>query len=168
MLNSGMQTTLSNGYMELRVENLSRNIATTLIIVITVFQMASCQAADRELEKNRQLWTESNLADYDFVINRDQGGSYVWAPVLVQVRGGKAISSRPTEKVGELVKVDYGDFDTVEKTFDGIQRSYNRGDKVTVTYNEKLGYPEKIKIQPMSGGVDSVYSIDVSKFKIIK
>jgi hypothetical protein len=154
--------------MSSRKKNGRWNITITLVLMVTIFQIASCHAADAELERNKQLWQESNVADYDFVIIRYQGGMYVWAPVLVQVRGRKAISMKPTKKVEELVKVDYGDFDTIDKTFDVIQRSYDKGDKVTVTYNEKFGYPEKIKVQPKGGGVDSVYSINISEFEIIK
>ena len=139
-----------------------------LLLLITIIQISSCRATDPELERNRQLWREAKIADYNFVIVRHQGGVYWWAPVLIQVRDGNMVSSQPTEKVEELVMVDYAAFDTIEKTFSRIHESYEKGDEVTVTYSEELGYPEKIKIQPKAGGVDTFYVIEISKFEVVR
>ena len=142
--------------------------SSTLVLLITIFHVSGCRAPDAELERNKQLWSEGKVADYSFVIMRLQGGLYIWAPVLMQIRDGKTVSAQPTEKVGELVKVDYEDFNTIEKTFARIQESYNEGDKVTVIYNKVLGYPESIKVDPKGGGIDASYTIEISKFEIVR
>lgn len=139
----------------------------TLWLLIIILQLSGCRGSDPELQRNEKLWQESKIANYNFVIMRYQGGMYSWAPVLVQVRDGRAISAQPIEEVGELVKVDYEDYDTIEKIFAKIQESYRKGDSVTVIYNKALGYPENVKIDPKKG-VDALFTIELSKFESIK
>lgn len=177
-----------NIYRFLKKEEIKKcfRLNTSLILLITIFQLSGCSQelisvssdptsqnkntiADTELERNRRLWRESKIVNYNFVSSRYQGGMYFWIPVLIQVRNGKAISMEPTRERAELVKIEgYEDFDTIEKIFDKIHESYDNGDKVTVTYNKELGYPESTNIDPKNGGMDTQFTIVVSNFEVIK
>lgn len=146
----------------------------TLLLVITSLSISACSVVssyvcgDSEWEKNRELWQTSKVANYNFIVTRFVGGTYMYAPMLIKVRDCKAVSLEPTEELLPLIKTDgYEEYDTVEKMFTRIQRFCLNGDKVTVLYNKEFGYPEDIRIFPSGGGVDSGYRIEVKKFEKI-
>jgi ADP-dependent phosphofructokinase/glucokinase len=144
------------------------NSKITFVLLAVILLTTGCRKADPELQSSKRLWQESKVTDYNFVIIRYQGGVYIWAPVLIQVRGGSVISALPLERVGELVEIDYRDFDTVEKTFRKIEKSHEAGDQITVTYNKEFGYPESVHVVPIGGGTDTQFTIEISKFEVIK
>jgi hypothetical protein len=162
------------------------NSSLTLLLLILIFQLSGCgqstksevadfksqnenKMTDDELERNHHLWRESKIVNYNFESTKYQGGQYVWVPVSIQVRNDSAISMQPVRERLPLEKIDgYEDFDTVEKIFDQIQVRRRSGDKVIVTYNKEFGYPEKTRIQPRNGGADTDFTIEISKFEVIK
>lgn len=143
-----------------------------LLITSMVFSSACAQQSkieNPELERNRALWRESKILNYEFVLMRFQGGVYHWVPVSISVRNGQAVSMQPLKDKRELEKIDgYENFDTVEEIFNQIQESFNKGDAVEVTYNKEFGYPEKTRIEPRNGGIDTAFIIEISKFEITK
>jgi Family of unknown function (DUF6174) len=121
-----------------------------------------------ELERNRELWHESKIDNYNFVIMKLDSGTRGWVPSLIKIRSGKVISKKPTMIPGPMDIVDgYDDFDSVEKIFNQIQEAYGKGYTVRVRYNKELGYPEETIINHMKS-TDSFFSIEVSKFEVIK
>jgi hypothetical protein len=123
---------------------------------------------DSELERNRQIWQNRKIADYNYVSIKVASGMYFGAPVLIKVRKGEAISMKLYGEKGELDRTDgYEDFDTVEKIFTQIQEAIDKGHLQRVKYNKEFGYPEYININSMSSE-HSALSIEISKFEIIK
>lgn len=123
---------------------------------------------NEELEKNRELWQNSQIANYNFVISKMDMGDYGWIPSLIKVRDNQVVSKKPLEKSEAMSKIDeYNDFDTVEKTFNQIQEAYSKGYSVKVRYNKDFGYPEETVINHMKS-TDSAFSIKISKFEVIK
>jgi hypothetical protein len=151
---------------------MNSNFAKLTILLIIFTQLLGCKATfnsasdESELLRNKHLWQQNNLPNYNFVIARNEGGQTIWAPVLIKVRDGKAALVVPTENVNELVKLDYSDLDNFEKVFAKIKESFDQGDRVRVTYNDKFGYPEKILIEFKGGGVDSWNSIEITRFEV--
>ena len=157
---------------------------TTLILLLTTFLLAGCgslfqsgsidslpkntpRIVDSNLEKNRRLWQESKIVDYNFVSTKFGGGTYAWVPVSIQVKNSQVISMEPV-KERQLQRIDgYEDFDTVEKSFNKIQEAYDKGYGVKVTYNKEYGYPETFSIDDVKDP-DSAFSIEISKFEIVK
>jgi hypothetical protein len=120
-----------------------------------------------ELERNRRLWKETKILNYNFECHQIRGGMYSWAKVLIQVRNEKAISIKPVEDPSVLTKLDgYEDIDTFEKIFDKIEEGYENDYIVEVTYNEKYGYPEKTTINSQKHSHSNVV-IETSNFQII-
>lgn len=150
-------------------------IITGMVFVLAtmLFQTSGCgtgqpSSADAELEQNLKLWQKSHITDYNFEMVRYAGGMSAWVPVSVKVRAGKALSVEPARERLELEKINgYDDFNTVEKCFERIREGYGRGEKIKVTYNKQLGYPEKITFE-LDQGVDAFYSINISKFEATK
>jgi len=123
------------------------------------------KAIDPELQRNRRLWQESKIADYDFEVIKLYGN---WMPSLIQVRGGQTFSKQPVGERGPMdVLEKYEDFETVDKAFNAIQGFYDENYRVEVTYNQQFGYPEKI-LYDHRKSTDSVFIIEINKFEIVK
>ena len=143
-------------------------IVITMLMTLTCGQAPSYVCGDSEWGENHELWQASKIKNYNFIVTRFGGGLYMHVPFMIKVRNGEVVSREPMEEVLPLVKTDgYEDVDSIEKMFTRIQISCLRGDKVIVIYDKQLGYPEDIKIFPKSGGVDSLYAIQVKGFEQI-
>lgn len=167
--------------------------ALTLIFLIAVFQCLGCHSSvqtdsklpiieketkeqtkkpkiiDAELERNRRLWRETNILDYNMVTTANIGGNVVPArSVLIKVRGGKFMSIETNESVANVRIVMYEEYNTVDKIFDKIQKGFDEGATVEVEYNKQFGHPEKLMLNYIMLGDDAWYGMKVEKFKIVK
>ncbi|MEP6900673.1 MAG: DUF6174 domain-containing protein [Actinomycetota bacterium] len=125
------------------------------------------KATVAEMERNRQLWQESKILNYDFVCQQFAGGMNGWGEVKIKARENKAVSIEKTEK-DSLAKIDgYENFDTIDKIFDFMRQKLDEGSLVSVKYNKDLGYPEQIRIT-YSFNVDALFGVAVKKIEIIK
>lgn len=123
------------------------------------------KVANSDLEKNRRLWQERKIVNYNFEIMQEFSNSM---PSLIQVRNGQVASKQPVGEKGVMDTIEkYDNFETIEKTFDSIQGFYDKGYRVEVIYNKEFGYPEKILFDHQKT-TDSVIIIRFSKFEIIK
>lgn len=144
------------------------------ILLIAIFLLSGCgrdknKFSDPELERNKLLWQESKISNYNFVSTWNQGGTWAWVPVLITISNGTVISMEPVRERKESERVqEYENFDTVEKMFDQIQEGYNNGDEVIVSYNKEFGYPEKIIIDSKKGLTDTGFTILISNFEMTK
>ncbi len=127
-----------------------------------------------ELERNRSLWNQNQITDYDFVLAKSASGHVNhWnrLPVLIKIRAGEKISIEKVEKDKDYViysKTDgFEDFDTIDKLFSYMLQELEKGRMLGVKYHKDLGYPKEVHIidsyQLHSGG-----SIIIEKLKIIK
>jgi hypothetical protein len=120
-----------------------------------------------EMERNRQLWQESKILNYDFVCQQFAGGMNGWGEVKIKARENKSVSIEKTEK-DSLAKIDgYEKFDTIVKIFDFMRQELDEGRLVRVEYDKDLGYPEQISIT-YSYAIDAYFGVTVRKFEIIK
>lgn len=156
----------------------------TSLFLLAVFQLTGCglslhtdydkpspkkttNPVNAEFEKNRRLWQENKIVNYNFVSTKFGGGIYAWVPVFIQVRNSQKVSMEPARARKELERIDgYEDFDTVEKIFARIQEAYEKGYIVNVIYNTKFGYPERITIDDLSDA-HSAFVIEISKFEVV-
>ena len=120
-----------------------------------------------ELDKNRSLWNEKKISNYNLEMSLDIGGGYAPVkPVTVEVRNNMAVSIKPVNPVKEEGTNFYDAFNTVQKLFSEIQKGYERGVSVEVKYNESLGYPEETRIINQNV-IDSVLYVKISKLDIV-
>jgi hypothetical protein len=124
---------------------------------------------NEELEKNVQLWQQSKIANYNFVVFRITMGTWGWQPSLIKVRDGQVISKDPIGEVGPMTHVDgHEEFETVEKMFATVQEAFNKGYGVNVSYNREFGYPEEIRINPRPYSTDQTIITSIKDFEIIR
>jgi hypothetical protein len=130
------------------------------------------KVVNTELEKNRRLWQEKNISDYDLTASLYKGGSSVWAePVLIKVRNGQAISIEILEEKFKVLSDEeavggYRELDTIEKMFDYIQKGLDGEADMQVKYDKNFGYPKDIRVNYIKRGSDSWQTMIIKKFEI--
>lgn len=132
---------------------------------------------DPEFEKNKKLWQEKNITNYNFTASLFKSGTYRWAePVLIKVRNGQAISMEsldekfkgyPIEEVEEAIE-GYKEVNTIEKMFDHIQKGLDEEAKVSVKYDKNFGYPKEWVVNFNPTMTDSGQKMIIRKFEGIK
>jgi hypothetical protein len=131
------------------------------------------KVVNSELEKNRRLWQEKKIADYNLTASLYKGGVYRWAePVLIEVRNGQAISITPLDERDKEMPVEkgiggYKEVDTVEKMFAYIQKGLDGEADVQVKYDKTFGYPKDMRINYLKKGSDQWQTMIIKKFEII-
>jgi hypothetical protein len=126
------------------------------------------KVTDINLEKNRSLWLESKIVDYNITVIGTKGGNIIYSKVLIEVRNGKGSLIEPIPKVDKIRLEIYRDLDTIEKFFDAIQRELENNSDVKVKYNKKFGYPEEFLVSNLKKGVDAWYGMAVKKLEIVR
>lgn len=101
-----------------------------------------------QLQTHRQLWHSQKIANYQY--------SYKQVcfcplpsniPVRVLVKNNKVIGVTPLETGQTLEEVNLDSYKTINQLFEIIENAVTKNaDKITVTYNSKLGYPTEIFI----------------------
>lgn len=125
------------------------------------------EASLAELGRNRRLWQESRIDDYDFEIGfyTMVGGTDPGA--AVKVRDGKNVSLEKISKDNPTKIYHPERIETIETVFDAIEDQIDDYQIVETRYNRKYGYPEKIRIT--SGyETDAVSFYEILKFEIVK
>ncbi|HEY0429786.1 MAG TPA: DUF6174 domain-containing protein [Pyrinomonadaceae bacterium] len=132
----------------------------------------------REIEKNRSLWREKNISDYDFVCERrveGEGGDFI---ITIKVRANETLPVNREDVTLPVIKDNnrftvkdinnfpyYKETNSIEKLFDYIQRMLEEGYRVKVTFNNQYGFPEQIEIITLGNGW---ISIKIKQFQIVK
>ena len=132
------------------------------------------ESTSAEWERNRRLWQENKIVNYDFIIAKYAGGTTnEWnrLPVLIKIREGEKISIEKVEKDKDYViysRTDgFEDFDTINKLFNYIRRELESGKIVDAKYDKKFGYPKEVSII-FSWAIHEQHHIQISKFEVIK
>jgi hypothetical protein len=123
---------------------------------------------DASLEKNHKLWLEQNITSYNIVINIDTG-SFVPTPVpiLIEVRDGKAVSSKLLSKPHSGSMDIYARYNTFDKVFSELQKGLSTEIGAEVEkYNKRFGYPQKFNIR--SDKVDGGVIVRIKKFEVVE
>jgi hypothetical protein len=126
------------------------------------------EAVAAELERNRLLWQENKITNYNFVCGQYAGGFENPAePAIIKVREGKAISIEAVAKSNAPKLNGYENFDTIDKLFEYARQQLENGKILNVKYNKKLGYPEITSVKK-SYDIDDWNSINIVKFEAVK
>ncbi len=129
------------------------------------------EAIAAELERNRRLWQENKIVNYDFVVGKFAGGvTNLWnaSPVLIKVREGKKNSIEALVK-GKDFRIDsYENIDTIDKLFNYMRQELDDGKIIEAKYDKKLGYPKSVFVTFTFAFNHNYRTISISKFEIIR
>ncbi|MCC6327800.1 MAG: hypothetical protein IT174_04735 [Acidobacteria bacterium] len=89
--------------------------------------------------------------------------------VLLEVRSGQPVSVKSLSKSGRNATSTYGEFDTVQKLFDFIDKAVKGNAKsLYVGYDADFGFPSQIEVdRDGSYGNDDELSLKVRDFEVI-
>lgn len=140
-----------------------------LIVAVIAVNMASWGFAyennnDEELSKYQHLWNTVNISDYSYVYTRKCFCSseytqamriYVKQEKIIRAEYMSGKQSMPNEIRQQLL--------TIKEWFGEIQKASNSEyGSVRVSYDEVLGYPVDINIDPHQRRADDEYSVTIS------
>lgn len=152
---------------------LVRILLMSLLFISLVSTMPGCSSGppavrdDPEVESNFRLWQEQKISNYDLTIRASRGGNIIYAdPAIVRVRNSKAESIVSGEKDGRGMTTIFEEYETVEKIFEAIRIAKAKGARVKVSYNKKLGYPERVSLDFLKGA-DSWTTIEIKELKAV-
>jgi hypothetical protein len=144
------------------------------LLLVSVFAFSGCgqdrrKYTNAELQKAIARWQQKKISDYDFMVRKTTMSANGTTPLLIKVRKGKPESKEVIGEPGPMDRVEeFEDFATVDNAFETIQKAYDNGyHQVDVTYNEDLGYPQKMEFNPRPT-IDTVHIIEITNFAIVQ
>jgi len=118
-----------------------------------------------DLRRARNLWLEHKIVNYNMTVRYEPHGDPSASPVLIKVRNNEAVSTKPISEKDQRSLTHYLIFETVEKTFDSIQKDLDEQAEVRGAFNPEMGYTERlfVRIKNSTG----YYRLSVEKLEIV-
>lgn len=120
-----------------------------------------------EFERNRELWTSKNIETYKMIVGASGFLTNFPEQVLIEVRNRQAKSIKSLSKTGRNYVEAYKNYDTVEKIFDFTENS-KKTDKLSVIFDENLGYPNQIIYDGRVDVYDDELSLKIFSLEVDK
>jgi hypothetical protein len=129
--------------------------------------LASCASsmtpAEREMGSARDRWRSHGFVSYDFTVRQLCFCPVeITQPTLVQVRNGAVVSATSVE-TGAAVDLRTGK--TIDEIFDDIDRTFDRGRVVKVTYDATYGYPTEAQLDRIEQAIDDEGHYFITSFQ---
>lgn len=158
--------------MKVNLSEQFRKLACLSLMMILAIQF-SCvmrQIAKSKFERNRRMWRESKITDYKMTIKVFQSGhANPSGTRIIEIRGGTATSIKlaDSEVVDDSEK--WKAYDTVEKIFDIVANAQKKNPAtLDVEYDEKLGYPKKLRLEYSFSATDDELAVDILQLESLK
>jgi hypothetical protein len=151
----------------------SQRWMTRLSAILLAGTLAACGAAPAqpldEVAQHRQQWTQQNVAHYRYTIeNSCFCVEEARGPAVVEVNGDKTVSVTHVA-TGQPSGDFFQQVDTIGDLFTIIDEAKKNGaDEVTVTYDEKYGFPLTITIDQDFQMADEESRYTISNFEVIQ
>ena len=145
-----------------------------ILFTLSVILTACSFGSSSDLEKNRQIWQNSGITNYRFILNvgcfcvfRNQ------MPLTVEVQNGESISiTYPDGTLVAETDPNYATFAshaTIERIFSELEAGLAGGaDEITVTYDSTRGFPSNIYFDYIKQAVDDELTLSISNFEVFK
>lgn len=120
-----------------------------------------------EVERNRRLWQESKIENYDFEIERHAEGMGGDWTLNFNVRNNETLPVKTKNKLDYPPAFQHENINSVRKLFDYVQQQSVKEDQnVSVAFDEKYGFPKQIRITSKKS--NGWLSIEVKQFEVVK
>lgn len=135
-------------------------------LLAAMLLLGSCTGTEFEstLEDHRATWVAAGLGAYEYELTLDCFcPSEVAGPFRVSVVGSGAEVTR-VGSPDSPVAVDEIVDGTIESIFEFVEE-HTDADFISVTYDEQLGYPTTVVVDPSESILDDEMSITVHRFR---
>jgi len=104
--------------------------------------LVGCTIED-ETSEARKTWSERGFAQYTFIYQETGYALHPYGDVEITVVNGKVAAAIPAGGGDQLDSEALEALPDIEDLFDRIDREYNNGSSVEVSFHSTLGYPER-------------------------
>ncbi len=151
------------------MKNIINKFVFLMILLIVVILATNCGVNENHhLETNRNLWKSKQIKNYRYVFDLFAFSNNAGKPVLIEVRDGKETKMECVKECTPENIEYFAKNNSVEKLFDVIKSAIeSKPASIEVTYDEKLGYPLRIKVTTSNTATDSTWIINIKDFELI-
>jgi hypothetical protein len=119
----------------------------------------------RELDEARERWNQNEPTHYRYVHDEWAFSDSV-GPVRIEVLDGEVVSAVIVE-TGEPAPADREL--TIEDLFDMVQDEIDGDpDDITVDYDDELGFPENVDVDPIENAIDDEHGFSAEEFETLE
>lgn len=138
----------------------------TILLLVTTTLLGSCAGAGIEsgLAESRELWDAAGLAAYEYELTLDCFcPPAVTGPFHVSVVAGRSVEVARIDSDDDSVALEEVLDGTIEAMFQFVESNAD-ADLIEVKYDEVLGYPITVIVDPSEEVLDDEISIEVVDF----
>lgn len=149
------------------------------ILLPALFLIYSCDSIvdgrkGDDFRANKNLWQKQNVENYSFEFSKlcYCGGLFNPTKIIVKADTIYAILDPETgeplrdPQTDELVLSKYPDsFLTIDELFEVIENAREKADKLTVEYDQNLGYPTSVGIDYIKEAIDDEVTYKIDNFQ---
>jgi hypothetical protein len=140
------------------------NLVLALALAAAACSRSPLGLAEDELSDARARWAASGVRDYTYRVQR-----VCFCPgiptFVVTVRSGAFVSATDLQTGAPADTAGYSEYLTIDKIFILLDRHVaQKPAKFKGTYDDALGYPIRVEIDPVLNAVDEELTINVSGF----
>jgi hypothetical protein len=149
------------------------NLLSWFFVVSLVFLVMGCTPASGDslgtLRENRNLWTDQKINDYRYQLKVSCFcPAEVTNPVTIEVRQGDSVSWKYVQTGQDADRKYFINAESINRLFQTIEDAFKqKADEITVSYDQRLGYPVRVYIDQKKNVVDEEIAYEISNFEEI-
>ena len=150
------------------------------VVLSACTSIANAGQPKSEVQEARDKWQAAHASHYRYTLFigcfcafRDE------MPLVVEVKDGEVVSleSQTGKELNPANMEFYERYLTIDRIFDGIESGFkiegnvdtagDVADEITVTYDEKYGFPSQVNIDFIKNAVDDELSLQITDFEVL-
>jgi Family of unknown function (DUF6174) len=135
-----------------------------MTLLLAVLACSTEGPKDSELDEARDRWEENAPTHYRYVEDELTTGSSL-GPVIIEVDDGAIVYALYTETDEPAPAARTL---TIDELFDKAQGELDaEPDDITIVYDEALGFPKSVDVDPYENGMDDEYGWTATQFETL-
>ena len=139
----------------------------TTSLLLALFTVACSAATSSEVDLQRQIWADSNVDSYEYELTLDcYCDEDFRGPFIVTVERGEVRSIVRVSSDSDPVSITEYTDGLVPDVFDLIESNTGAA-SIEVTYDDQLGYPTSVILDPSSDTIDDELALFINDFNVL-
>lgn len=138
-----------------------------LAVAVLAWRAAPALRANLVLSQNQARWSAAQLAHYRYTFEASCfcPPDFV-RPIVIEVRQGALVAARYRDDGTPVRPEIVAEYATIDQLFTLLQNAYGqRGSRLSVQYDQELGYPTSAGIDYIPDAVDDEFAFTVDSFE---
>ena len=142
----------------------------SLFLVLAIF-LSAC-GGRTAFQQNRERWEGQNVNHYRYTIVLGCFCPFAGAEVTYEVLNGQVVdeSVKPAvDRPDDPARISefYQPYNTIEKVFNYVGRSFDEADETTVAYDPTYGFPTSVSVDRIKQAMDDEMYLTLSDFEVL-